>query len=377
MSLLIEARIHEGFVIKSVQVAKLNRNGAVERINVKMELVWHPNITVIYRITNTHKIGQAGGGSMAGILPNMQPATETAGADRNGNDSDAQSSSGFDDDDDGDDSEHGTSASIDDRGQRGPNMVDIMIRSYSLFRVAFLRHGQDGSRKGEIYAKANMLIEFLKSIHSKDMQLRQIYGLSSIALPSDTISAQRSALVKSLPTVPVQASPTITPMAPPIHPPPQYAMPRTTKEKWSSGTRVITDGVDLSVFMGFKDWTQQHQQMYEVMRQMYKTSESVSLLCGFEYITSLFIEPDLISPHIYGVNFKEASKRGRQILRDFRAHVCNSGTWALLKDKDVSIVFLRDRYRLSLGSPVFAIVRWQMVTDWVMRVSFNIFNGTV
>ncbi|KAJ2789421.1 hypothetical protein H4R20_007185, partial [Coemansia guatemalensis] len=54
---LIELRMDEGFTIRTIQVNKLDREGLSERVSVKMELVWHPNITIIYRITNTHYTG--------------------------------------------------------------------------------------------------------------------------------------------------------------------------------------------------------------------------------------------------------------------------------------------------------------------------------
>ncbi|KAI8320376.1 hypothetical protein GQ54DRAFT_326270 [Martensiomyces pterosporus] len=338
LNLLIEARINEGFVIKSMSVSRFDRDGIAERVNIKMELVWHPNIVVVYRITNTHYISQADNPaqSQLPLVSGTKSAPESVASDN-------------------------YSQLVEDRGQRNPNMVDIVIRSYNMFTLVFLRTTQNDGRKGDIFAKAKMLHSFLTAIMDKDEKMRQMY-----TLPSSSLSSR-----------PRGQPPVFDPPSPPAIP----NVHRFAGEAVPLATRVITDEVDLSVFMSYTDWSQQHYHLYDIMRQYSKSgsggSTHTASLSSFNYTTSIFIDSDLILSYVDGMDFTGTAAQGRRILNDFRAHVCSAGTWALLKDEGTSVVFLQDSFRLSVMTPVFIVAHWEMATSWVLRVSFSVYNGSV
>ncbi|KAJ2120719.1 hypothetical protein IW147_004858 [Coemansia sp. RSA 720] len=327
INMLVEARMSEGFTIRSIQVHKLDREGLSERVSIKLELVWHPNITIIYRITNTHYKDES-----------HESPTETGSVHSSA------------------DSKH--EQGIEDRGQRNPNMVDIVIRSYKLFTSAFLHWRQSDEQKNELYGKAAMLHTFLKTMVEKDERLRQMF-----TLPPATSGALR-----------------LRPKhAPPVFVPPVIKTatgPRTGNETIPLGSRVFTDEVDPSVFLKHTGWGAHHWYLYELMQQQARPSVLFKTLSNFRHTTSMFIESDLILSYVDGINFVETAKHGQRIMNDFRAHVCQAGTWALLKEEGTSVVFLRDSFRQSHNAPVFVIAHWQMATNWILRVSFSLFNGT-
>ncbi|KAJ2008684.1 hypothetical protein H4R26_000003 [Coemansia thaxteri] len=339
MNVLIEARMNEGFVVRNIQIAKLERDCVAERVNVKMELVWHPNITVVYRITNTHSVGQ------------LKPKPSELAHKRSDHSALRNSSNGNSDNDDD------SVVVVGDRGQRSPNMVDIVIRSYKMFTMAFLNHGQNGGRKDEIFAKAAMLHTFLKSIIDKDERLRQMYSPPPNAA---AVQLRVQPLVFVTPTAASASTP-----------------PWVTDEAFPLASRVCTDEVDPSVFLAYTDWTAHHYHLFGLMRQINKNGGTFGPLASFNHVASMFIDSGLILNFVDGMSFAETARAGRNIMSDFRAHVCQSGTWALLKDEKYSVVFLRDSFRLSQHVPVFIITRWEMATNWILRVAFNLYNGSV
>ncbi|KAJ2365942.1 hypothetical protein H4S01_002975 [Coemansia sp. RSA 2610] len=334
VSMLVEARMSEGFTIRNIQVYKLDREGHSERVNIKMELVWHPNITVVYRITNTHYAGHSD--KNGAHSPQADSESVHSGADSD------------------------LSATASDRGQRSPNMVDIVIRSYKLFTSAFLHCRQSDEKKNELYGKAAMLHTFLKAIVEKDERLRQIYTLPPT--PSHSLRLRQ----KYAP--PVFVPPTIKTASGPS---------RTSNETTPLAIRVFTDEVDPSVFLKYSSWSPHHWYIYELMQQQQtKPSVLFKALSNFRHTTSMFIDSDLILSYVDGIDFTETAKHGQRIMNDFRAHVCQAGTWALLKEEGTSVVFLRDSFRQSHSIPVFVVAHWQMATNWILRVSFSLFNGT-
>ncbi|KAJ2745233.1 hypothetical protein GGI20_002334 [Coemansia sp. BCRC 34301] len=334
--MLIEARTNEGFVVRNIQIAKVDRDGHIERVNVRMEMVWHPNVTIVYRITNTHLVGQ--------LRPRL-------GEKMLSRDTLLTSKSIADDDDD-------DISPIDDRGQRSPNMVDIVVRSYRAFTMEFMSPSKSSSFKSELHAKVEMLHAFLKSIADKDERLRQMYSL-----PSTTQSAQ----LKFQPTVFVSPYSAST-----SSPPPWVA-----NEVIPLGSRVDADEIDPHSFLAYTDWSSQHYHVYNLMRPMHRPGSSFMPTAGFTHVTSMYIDSGLILNHVKSIDFTEAARYGQRALSDFRAHVCQHGTWALLKDPSMSIVFLQDSFRLSNQAPAFIIARWEMQTKWILRVSLCLYNGSV
>ncbi|KAJ2604530.1 hypothetical protein GGF44_006698, partial [Coemansia sp. RSA 1694] len=143
MNMLIEARMNEGFVVRNIQIAKIDRDGLIERVNIKMEMVWHPSVTIVYRITNTHFVG---------------PPRPKSGEKKQSRDTPLTSKSfasidDDNDDDDDDDDDDDVASHIDDRGQRSPNVVDIVIRSYRAFTMEFMSPSKSSDNKSELYAK--------------------------------------------------------------------------------------------------------------------------------------------------------------------------------------------------------------------------------
>ncbi|KAJ2059640.1 hypothetical protein GGI17_004286 [Coemansia sp. S146] len=349
MSVLIEARMNEGFVVRNIQIAKLDRDGMAERVNIKMEMVWHPNVTIVYRITNTHFLGPPGrkSGEKARSREALLTLKGIAGSSDN---RDGGSDDGDDDDDD-------RPLTIEDRGQRGSNMVDIVIRSYRAFTMEFMSPSKSGGYKGELYGKVEMLHTFLKSITDKDERLRQMYSL-----PPSTSTAQ----LKFQP--PVYVSPfSVSASSPP---------PWVDNRVIPLGSRVDTEEVDTDVFLTYTDWSAQHYHLYTMMRQINRSGGSFIPMAGFTHVTSMFIDSGLALNCVKSMNFTEAATHGQRIMSDFRAYVCQSGTWALLKDSRMSMVFLQDSFRLSRQVPVFIIARWEMLTSWILRVSFSLYNGS-
>ncbi|KAJ2731887.1 hypothetical protein IW152_004228 [Coemansia sp. BCRC 34962] len=343
LSLLVEARMNEGFVVRNIQIAKLDREGMAERVNIKMEMVWHPNVTIVYRITNTHFAGQHRLKLGEKALSREALLTLKGVADNS-------------DDGGGDDVDH--SLTVDDRGQRGPNMVDIVIRSYRAFTMEFMSPSKSGGYKGELYVKVEMLHTFLKSITDKDERLRQMYSL-----PPSTPTAQ----LKFQPPVFVSS----------------FSVSATSPPPWVNnkiiplGSRVDPEeGVDPGVFLTYTDWSAQHYHLYTMIRQINRSGGSFLPMAGFTHVSSMFIDSGLALNCVKSMDFTEAARHGQRIMSDFRAYVCQSGTWALLKDTRMSMVFLQDSFRLSHQVPVFIIARWEMLTNWVLRVSFSLYNGS-
>ncbi|KAJ1753753.1 GTPase of the mitochondrial inner membrane that associates with the large ribosomal subunit [Coemansia sp. RSA 1821] len=329
ISMLIEARMNEGFTVRSIQVYKLDREGQAERLNIKMELVWHPNIIIIYRINNTHYMGHSNNEDTTQPEPDKSP--------------------------EGDDT-----PAIEDRGQRDANMVDIVIRSYKLFTSAFLHCRQTNYKKGEPSNKAARLHAFLKSIVEKDEQLRRIYTLPPALSGSARMRSKHSPPVFVPPVIKTAAGPS-----------------RSGNETIPLAIRVFTDEVDPSVFLKYTSWGPHHWYLYDLVMQQARPSVLFKSLANFRHTASMFIDSDLILSYVDGINFTETAKHGQRVLNDFRAHVCQAGTWALLeKEEGTSIVFLRDSFRQSHSIPVFVIAHWQMATNWILRVTFNLFNGT-
>ncbi|KAJ2092392.1 hypothetical protein IW138_001154 [Coemansia sp. RSA 986] len=352
IGVLVEARMNEGFSIRSIQVAKFDRDGLVERVDINLELVWHPNVTVIYRIKNVHYMALDN-------LPKQiekddsskSPSTSlspSVSGSRSRSDSGSRSvSEGFE----------GYVSSPNDRSQRGPNMVEIMIRAYNMFTLVFLRPDYNDKSKGGIFLKVAMLHDFLKSIDDKDKRLRQIYSSDPGALDNQ----QRI-------QPPVFIPPAIETISGPLP---------AINETIPLASRIFTEEVDPSVFLSHTDWDSDHYRMYDTLNQISKSDSNFKPLASFSHVTSMFIDPDLILSYVDGINFTEAAKHGQRIMNEFRAHVCQAGTWALLGDKTLSVVFLRSTFRQSHQSPVFIIVRWEMATNWILRVSFYLYNGTV
>ncbi|KAJ2738423.1 hypothetical protein H4S06_006453, partial [Coemansia sp. BCRC 34490] len=129
--------------------------------------------------------------------------------------------------------------------------------------------------------------------------------------------------------------------------------------------------------MSFADWGTEHYRIYDTLVQLSRNDGDFKSLANFSHVTSMFIDADLISSYFDGINFTEAAKQGQRVMNEFRAHVCQAGTWALLGDQTLSVVFLRNTFRQSHQSPAFIIVRWEMSTNWILRVSFYLYNGTV
>ncbi|KAJ2159594.1 hypothetical protein GGF46_002918 [Coemansia sp. RSA 552] len=329
MGMLVETRMSEGFTIRTVQVTKLDREGLSERVNIKMELVWHPNITIIYRINNTH------------YAANGEPRSKNAS--KSGDDHTLPAP------------EPDSSAVAEDRGQRCPNTVDIVIRSYKVFTSAFLHIRPGDGRKSELASKAAMLHVYLKTMVEKDERLRQMSQL-----PSGTPTRSRHPPAVFSPPAGMTAS---------MPPPP-------SSETELLASRVVTDEVDPSVFLSHSSWSSEHYHLYDVLRQHAKPSVVFKSLASFRHTTAMYINSDLIQSYVDGMDFTETAKQGQRIMNTFRAHVCRSGTWALLKEEGTTVVFLQDSFRQSLRVPVFIAAHWQMVTSWVLRVSFSLFNGT-
>ncbi|KAJ2412682.1 hypothetical protein GGF41_006077, partial [Coemansia sp. RSA 2531] len=312
-----------------------------------MEMVWHPNVTIVYRITNTFFLSPPRPKSGEKASSHEAPLALKGVAGR----SDSRDGGS---DDDGDDSRPLT---IGDRGQRGPNMVDIVIRSYKAFTMEFMSPNKSGGYKGELYAKVELLHTFLKTITDKDERLRQMYSL-----PPSTSTAQ----LKFQP--PVYTSP--FPVS--VSSPPPWVENRVMP----LGSRVDTEEVDTDVFLAYTDWSAQHYHLYTMMRQINRTGGPFIPMAGFTHVTSMFIDSALALNCVKSMNFTEAASHGERIMSDFRAYVCQSGTWALLKDSRMSMVFLQDSFRLSRQVPVFVIARWEMLTSWILRVSFSLYNGS-
>ncbi|KAJ2890224.1 hypothetical protein GGI21_006249, partial [Coemansia aciculifera] len=348
MSLLIEARINEGFVVRNIQIAKVDRDGHIERVNVKMEMVWHPNVTIVYRITNTHIFGlhRPNSGERMRSQDTLLTIKSIDDNDKSNND---------DHDDDDENVPH-----IDDRGQRSPNMIDIVIRSYRAFTMEFMSPSKSssGGHRSELYAKVEMLHAFLKSITDKDERMRQMYSL-----PPNTSAAQ----LKFQPSI--FTSPH---SAPASSPPPWVA-----NEVIPLGSRVDAEEVDPQAFLAYTDWSAQHYHLYSMLRQMGRSGGSFIHMAGFTHVTSMFIDPALVLNHVKSMDFTEAARYGQRVMDDFRAHVGQFGTWGQLKDSRMSVVFLQDSFRLSRHVPVFIIARWEMQTHWILRVSLYLYNGTV
>ncbi|KAJ2852756.1 hypothetical protein IWW36_000113 [Coemansia brasiliensis] len=329
ISMLIEARINEGFTVRSIQICKPDREGQAERLNIKMELVWHPNIIIIYRINNAHYMTHSNKEDAVQSEPEMTPDSDDTSA-------------------------------IEDRGQRGVNMVDIVIRSYKLFTSAFLHCRQNNYKKGELSNKAARLHAFLKSIVEKDEQLRRIYTLPPVLSGTARMRSKHSPPVFVPPVIKTAAGPS-----------------RSGNETIPLAIRVFTDEVDPSVFLNYTSWSPHHWYLYDLVVQQARPSVLFKSLANFRHTASMFIDSDLILSYVDGINFTETAKHGQRVLNDFRAHVCQAGTWALLeKEEDTSIVFLRDSFRQSHSIPVFVVAHWQMATNWILRVTFNLFNGT-
>ncbi|KAJ2339898.1 hypothetical protein GGF43_006535, partial [Coemansia sp. RSA 2618] len=328
--MLVEARMSEGFTIRNIQVVKLDREGRSERVNIKMEMVWHPNITIIYRITNTHYVSH-------GDKDDSATGTESV-----------HSSAGSE-----------AELDVEDRGQRCPNMVDIVIRAYKLFTSAFLHSGQSGEKKNELYNKAVMLHAFLKTIVEKDDRLRQMFTLPPASSGAPRMRPKHAPPVFVPPVIKTTSGPS-----------------RAGNETIPLAIRVFTDEVDPSVFLEHTSWSAHHWYMYELMLQQMRPSALFKSLANFRHTTSMFIDSDLILSYVDGMDFTETAKHGQRIMNDFRAHVCQAGTWALLKEEGTSVVFLRDSFRQSRSIPVFVVAHWQMATNWILRVSFSLFNGS-
>ncbi|PIA19230.1 hypothetical protein COEREDRAFT_84537 [Coemansia reversa NRRL 1564] len=337
---LIELRMDEGFTIRTIQVRKLDPEGLSERVIIKMELVWHPNITIIYRIINTHYAGH-------GVSRNRKTSRDKGKASGSHSPSDTGPDSVSPDD---------HQPLIKDRWQRGSNMVDIVIRAYKMFTSAFLRFGQGDERKNELFNKAELLQAYLKAIVEKDEQLRQVYILS--------LNTMR---IRNRHPPPVFVPP-ITKLAP-VPPNPGF-------KTVPLGVRVLVEAVDPGVFLKHSNWNPDHYHMYDMIQQQPRASSMFASLANFRHTASMYIEPAVILSWIDSMDFTETAKYGHKIFDDFRAYVCHSGTWALLREEGMSVVFLRDDFRQSLNVPVFIVAHWQMVTNWVLRVTFSLFNGT-
>ncbi|KAJ2609463.1 hypothetical protein EV177_004450 [Coemansia sp. RSA 1804] len=350
MGALIEARMNEGFSIRSIQVSKFDRDGLVERVDINLELVWHPNVTVIYRIKNVHNVAFDSAQRSAGKSGHVGGVQISGPVSRSG------SGQGLDSGSASEEYEEHVS-SLDDRSQRSPNMVEIMIRAYNMFTLVFLRSDYNDKSKGGIFLKVAMLHDFLKSIDDKDKHLRQIYSID----PGALVNQHKD--------------------QPPVFVPPAIAT-KPSSLPTNNGTiplasRVFTEEIDLSVFMSFADWGTEHYRIYDTLVQLSRNDGDFKSLANFSHVTSMFIDADLISSYFDGINFTEAAKQGQRVMNEFRAHVCQAGTWALLGDQTLSVVFLRNTFRQSHQSPAFIIVRWEMSTNWILRVSFYLYNGTV
>ncbi|KAJ2768812.1 hypothetical protein IWQ57_003375, partial [Coemansia nantahalensis] len=320
IGMLVEARMNEGFIVRNVQITKLDRDGLSERVSIKMELVWHPGITVTYRITNAHYGGRS----------------EPQARDRSASPA-ASLSTGA------------------DRRQRSPNMVDISIRSYKQLTLEFLHHGQTASRQSELANKASMLYAYLRAISDKDEQLRMLHVFSPEALKSQRRWTPR------LFAAPIADAP---------------LKPRYPDDVNQSASRVFVDEVDPSAFLDNAGWGPEHYHLHSIMVQHSKVGVALDHLAGYQHTASLYIDPGLIMSCITGMDFTKMAALGHRIMGDFRAHVCQAGTWALLKDDASSVVFLHDRFREMRRAPVFVLARWEMVTSWILRVTFSLFNGT-
>ncbi|KAJ1860528.1 hypothetical protein LPJ73_001338, partial [Coemansia sp. RSA 2703] len=338
MGVLIDTRLNEGFVIRNIQITKLDRDGMTERTKIKLELVWHANITIVYRIINTHYLGQTDRRDEHGSL---EGSAKSKSEDRSRSESVASDES---------------VSPVSDRGQRSPNMVDIVIRSYNMFTLAFLQSGSSDVHKSEVFAKADMLHQFLKSITEKDERLRQLYSAPS-----------RSPVVRTN-TQPRMYIPPVIETA--------YSPLRTAHNIMQLATRIQPGDVDLDDFMPYTDWTAQHWHLYEKLLQFSKSGDTLQTLASFRHTTSVFIDSELILSCVDGMNFAETAKHGNRILNEFRAFMSQIGTWALLKDENTSVVFLRDHMRLSQKIPVFVVTKWEMATNWIMRLTLVLYNGT-
>ncbi|KAJ2860842.1 hypothetical protein GGI22_002604, partial [Coemansia erecta] len=236
-------------------------------------------------------------------------------------------------------------------------MIEIMIRAYNMFTLVFLRPDYNDKSKGGIFLKVAMLHDFLKSIDDKDKRLRQIYSSDPGALSSQ----QRI-------QPPVFAPPVIETISDPLPP---------INETIPLASRILIEEVDPNVFLSYTDWGSDHFRVYDTLNQLSKIDSDFKPLASFSHVTSMFIDPDLILSFVDGINFIEAAKHGQRIMNEFRAHVCQAGTWALLGDQSLSVVFLRSTLQQSHQTPAFIVVRWEMATNWILRVSFYLYNGTV
>ncbi|KAJ2790783.1 hypothetical protein H4R20_006956, partial [Coemansia guatemalensis] len=235
-------------------------------------------------------------------------------------------------------------------------MVDIVVRSYKMLTSAFLQCRQGDERKNELFNKAAMLQAYLKTIVEKDEQLRQVYILS--------LNTMR---IRNRHPPPVFVPP-VTNLAPVPHNPRNKTIPL--------GVRVLVEAVDPGAFLKHSSWSPDHYLMYDMLQQHPRASSVFSSLANFRHTASMYIEPAVILSCIDSMDFTETAKYGHKILNDFRAYVCQSGTWALLREEGMSVVFLRDDFRQSLKAPVFIVAHWQMATNWILRVTFSLFNGT-
>ncbi|KAJ2855045.1 hypothetical protein J3B02_002368, partial [Coemansia erecta] len=345
MNVLIDARLNEGFVVRNIHIAKLDREGLAERIKVKMELVWHANITIVYRIINTYYRGQRDMREEQSLIDesdNSHGNSVSGSADR------SRSSSV---------SSEEVDPMIRDRGQRTHNMVDIVIRSYNMFTFAFLQLGSSDASKGEVFAKADMLHQFLKTITEKDERLRQLHQIP-IKAPSNRARMSPRIFV-----------PQVTETLSSPHPIVYNTLPLAT--------RIQPDEIDPENYLDCSLWTQQHWLLYDKIQQFSKNEDILKPLACFKHTASVFIDSELILSYMDGMDFTETAKHGNRIMNDLRAYVCQHGTWALMKDEKTSVVFLRDHLRLSSQIPAFVVTRWSMATNWVMRISFSLYNGTL
>ncbi|KAJ2508867.1 hypothetical protein GGI11_005985, partial [Coemansia sp. RSA 2049] len=282
------------FYMAAIQVSKFDRDGLVERVDINLELVWHPNVTVIYRIKNVHNVAFDSAQRSAGKSGHVGGVQISGPVSRSG------SGQGLDSGSASEEYEEHVS-SLDDRSQRSPNMVEIMIRAYNMFTLVFLRSDYNDKSKGGIFLKVAMLHDFLKSIDDKDKHLRQIYSID----PGALVNQHKD--------------------QPPVFVPPAIAT-KPSSLPTNNGTiplasRVFTEEIDLSVFMSFADWGTEHYRIYDTLVQLSRNDGDFKSLANFSHVTSMFIDADLISSYFDGINFTEAAKQGQRVMNEFRAHI--------------------------------------------------------
>ncbi|KAJ1918433.1 hypothetical protein H4219_002588 [Mycoemilia scoparia] len=348
LNLIIERRISEGFTLRSISI-KSKGSSPLERIKITLELPWHQNVTIQYKITSFYSYSPTFTTDKTRKQSNAEDHSEMVDIFK-GND----------------DREHGDKnstekqinegepikntvllepqvGSIMERSQCVENNIKINVSAYSVFAHMFMQQRPDIKGDYPIIKKVREIHKFLRQLRSRDSILESLY---TNPFPRSFIKNRQG--TDSSRSSPQQLS--------------IFAAPSSKKTSVFSNAETRR-----------QDWSEYQNQVFGVAKQLYPNESSPDTrVSGYRHVTTLLIRSSAFKHYMDRLSIEFMRNFVYSLIREFCEGFFDQENWVSWDSNNFT--FFPTSFRLHRDTPAFTIVSWERVTDWTARITISLYN---